>query len=272
MAITQYPFRDYDLKKYKDWLKSLSEHGFYYPFVTVRSTNKFSRRHQMFCSTQDRIVHLLSDGERRAYQGILWQQSPKTIYDQFALDPELTMLIATELNYAHPRIWELRKSVVMTTDLLVIPQDPNEHWVACSFKYWDKVYEEVDGEVRKISPRTWQKFEIEKQFWNRQGVQYKVITDRDYSKELLRNIEYLSVSMRFEISDELRAKFLYEFKSTWIWHKTYPLRDLLVLTSNKLNISLKQADICFRQACYTKELAINMESRIAEYLAVEVQL
>ncbi|WP_286235359.1 TnsA endonuclease N-terminal domain-containing protein [Thalassotalea sediminis] len=234
------------VKKYKQWITDISN-GEYRSYLTVRDVNKIGRRHWIFCDIQNREVHLLSDGERRMYMELLYKPNTVAIFEQYALDLDETLDIAVELNILHPRNWKTKEAYVMTTDFLVetVSEDgQTTQLTAYTFKYWDQIFKlNWLDEVEYKSMRTWQKFAIEREFWHRRGIDYRVVTERDATKVQYYNKLFSEAAKDLEVSNEELTTFLNCFCEKWQLAPWLQLQDLIKQVSNTLSIS----DSCARQ-------------------------
>lgn len=97
MAKTQISISEKTIKKFNAWKKGIVLSGQYKPYLTVRDVNKIGRRHWLFCPKQKRQVHLLSDGESRAYKKLISKPSTVIVEEQFALDIDETLDIGKRL-------------------------------------------------------------------------------------------------------------------------------------------------------------------------------
>lgn len=257
-------------KKFDDWQKLVRKGGFQ-PFLKVHQVNKVSRRHLHFYSPQQRTAHYLSDGEFRTAKGLAWLPEVETIEEQYPLDPRVTLAIAIDQNFIHPRIWETNEGVVMTTDFLVhfFPSTKLRP-VAYSFKYWDQIYNVQDGETIEKNWRTWQKFKIEQLYWNQRNVDFEVITERTFPKVVINNIEWFRIAAKFEFTNDQIKIFKDVF--IWEWSKAY-YKILHVLLSNvakALKIEFIDADKLFRFCCYHQIITLNLYTPVAHQNPVEL--
>jgi len=225
------------VKALNQW-KSDINNGLYRPYLTVRKVNKVGRRHWVRCLRQKRDVHLLSDGERRAYSILLNTPGTLCVMEQFALDIDETMEIALESNVIHPRNFKTGEAHVMSTDFVVKRLASNQSSVvttAYTFKYSDKIFE-VDGFKKKAkSHRTWEKFGIEREYWNRRQVEYRVITELDATKERFWNVQFCSPAAQLEFADELINGFLTTFQKCWFTEPNLSLQILANRTALEMN-------------------------------------
>lgn len=105
------------------------------------------------------------------------------IREQFPLLPqEETIIIAEELGIKPPADPRTGESIVMTTDfLLTVDKGQGVSEVAHTIKKKDELMEE----------RVLEKFEIEREFWNRKGINWGVVTEEEIHKTMARNISYI---------------------------------------------------------------------------------
>ncbi|KGJ87325.1 TnsA endonuclease N-terminal domain-containing protein [Colwellia psychrerythraea] len=258
--------------KLNKWKKDLLEK--YRPYLTVRDVNQIGRRHWLFCPIQKRHVHLLSDGEYRTYKKILSSKSVVKIEEQYALDIDETLDIAIALNAIHPRDWETNLGYVMTTDFVVtyMNKSGSTYRVAYTFKYWEQIYEEVDGKVNKIKPRTWQKFDIERQYWKARGVDYRVLTERDATKAEAWNFDYFELAYDFKASKSELTEFAIGFVEAWLSAPHKWLQDHFKTLAGKTGKSFQHIQSLFQYMGLHNLLPINCDKHIRLFRPVELEL
>lgn len=105
------------------------------------------------------------------------------IREQYPLLPiEETLLIAKELGIKHPRDPRTQEPVVMTTDFIVSVLKDGQHVdVARTLKYKDDL----------VNERVLEKFEIERVYWERQGVNWGIVTENEVPKTIATNIAFV---------------------------------------------------------------------------------
>lgn len=279
------------IRKFNKWKKDINDINNYRPYLTVRVVNKMGRRHWLFCKKQRREVHLLSDGEFRAYKKLLWQPGVIRVMEQFALDIDKTLDIAVSKNYRHPRNWETNEAHVMTTDFLVQKYDlKNPSRVittAYSFKYWDQIFvlspdeeeaswneakEEVDLKPQKKSARTWQKFEIEEIYWNNRGVQYEVITENFATKEEAWNIRFCESAWQATYTFDESNYFVEAFIEAWQSNFKKTLTFILKLVATRLTTSEEKALELFKYCALNHLLPLKHSNCLQPYRHLELAL
>lgn len=126
--------------------------------------------------TTGRIHHLLSRNEE--YYFYILDADPEVldIREQFPLRLSETMEISRRLNVRHP--WKGDFPFVMTTDFLITKNDGlHARTVKCS--------DELNN------PRVVEKFSIEHAYWSSRGIDWKIVTERQISRDRSLNCQWL---------------------------------------------------------------------------------
>lgn len=229
-------------KKYHDWFRDIQKN--YRPFLTTNSVNKYSRRHQYFCPIQSRIIHLLSDGELYAYQGLIRAPGTTDVLEQYALDPEWTVEIAESLGIRHPENLKSGSIHIMSTDFVVSRCSKK---TAYTFKYCKDLYR-TNSKAIEPDPskwRTWQKLAIENDFWKRQGIEYRIITERDFPKSQFYNLKRSEYAANLDFSDSFTDEFIRKFIALWLKNPHQLLGNIINQCSHDLNATTKQCEDVF---------------------------
>ena len=172
---------------------------YYNPFLTVRDVPSKGRVHRRPALTHNRIVHLLSDLELAAFLIFDWQHSVIDIREQFPLNPEATISIAKRLGIKHPAYRGVIQ--VMTTDLLVDFNLGGQHLSkAISVKYAQDLEDE----------RTIEKLELERRFWEGEGIEWFIFTEHEVPVLFVKNIRWLAPHMHSYDLAEQQRMFVFE--------------------------------------------------------------
>jgi len=126
---------------------------------------------------------MFSDLERNYFYISEFYDCVVDIREQFPLLPKSeTIVIANELGIKHPTNPKTNEPVVMTTDfLLTIEKDNRFIDVARTIKMKDELLKE----------RVIEKFEIERVYWERRGIEWGIVTEEEIPKAIARNISYI---------------------------------------------------------------------------------
>lgn len=203
-------------------------HGKHYkPFLTVRDVPSKGRVHRRPARTHNRIVHLLSDLELAVFLCFDWSTLVTDIREQFPLNPESTIDIANRFGIKHPAYGSVIQ--VMSTDFLIdLNIDGQFVNHAVSVKYAQDLEDE----------RALEKQEIERLFWEGEGVDWFVFTELDVPLTLVKNIRWLAPHIHSYDLEEKERVVTFE-------------RIVKALDGNpneKLALPLKELDIEFGQS------------------------
>lgn len=257
------------------WKKDIAEAQHHLAYVTVRDVNKVGRRHWMYCPKQKREVHALSDGELGAYKVLVWQPDTISVDEQYPLDIDETLDIAIGMNVVHPRDWKTNTAHVMTTDFVVKTRlsDGTYKRIAYTFKYWEQIYK-VDGhgDVVKINRRTWQKFAIERAYWLRREVEYRVVTERDTTKARVWNINYFELAYDTRASSQELTEFGEAFIVSWQSNPRAELQEHLIRVSKRLGLTFQRSQALFQYCGLHHLLPIVTTRHIRLFRSVELAL
>ncbi|PSB34399.1 TnsA endonuclease N-terminal domain-containing protein [Stenomitos frigidus] len=131
----------------------------------------------------DRVHHLLSEMETNYFYVLEWSPKVLDIREQFPLLPlEETLAIADQCGFAHPSDPKTKEPIVMTTDFRVtVKQGTKTVEQARTVKY-----------VKDLqSQRILEKLEIERCYWQKRGIDWGIVTERDVPNTVAANVKWL---------------------------------------------------------------------------------
>jgi hypothetical protein len=161
----------------------------YKPWLTVRSVPTHGLAHRIFGLTTNRVHHLLSNWELGCFLLLDHRDVVTDIREQYPLHPLIeTQDIADQLGYRHPMQRRTRKGVpaeqpiIMTTDFLVsLSAGAGAPEMAIAVKPSDKLN----------SRRTLEKLEIERRYWERREIPWRLVTEHELPRALTDNLQFL---------------------------------------------------------------------------------
>ncbi len=155
----------------------------YKPWLTVQDISSLGKVSRVQGYKTGRLHHFLSDGERDYFLIADWAPSVIDIREQFPLLPrEKTIEICEHLRIAYPVDPRTRVTRALTTDFLIdLRVNGVEMQVARSFKKSDDL----------ASDRTVEKLEIERLYWESQGIDWAIVTEKELPATLVANLEWL---------------------------------------------------------------------------------
>lgn len=152
----------------------------YKPWYTIQDVPSHGRSTRIRGAVTGREHHLLSDIETGMFLECDRAEGVLDLREQYPLPREKTRAIAAQAGIRHPA--DHGVDVVVTTDLLVdIMCSGSRKLIALSAK------------PAKLldSDRTIEKLEIERRFWAGAGVNFRIVTEREVSKVVVKNLRWL---------------------------------------------------------------------------------
>lgn len=151
----------------------------YQPWLKVHDVPSKGVTHRVPGRKTGRMHVLFSTIERDAFLAAQWLDDVTDIREQFPLTPiEETEAIAADLGVNHP-IHPKGEIVLMTTDLLLTTRGGRLEAVA--IKPADKLSER----------RVLEKLEIERLYWERRGVPWSIVTERELPEGFAANLVWI---------------------------------------------------------------------------------
>ena len=182
MAKRRYGFDEPKIQRFLKEGRGTGFHADYKPWLTIQDVSSLGRSSRIHSFKTGREHHLLSDHETGLFLMLEWSDAVVDIREQFPLDREVTRRIAREVAVPHPRDPQSQVDLVMTTDVLIDAQvDGHVRSYARAVKPADKLDDD----------RVVQKLEIERRYWQGQGVSWALVTDKELPKERIRNLRWL---------------------------------------------------------------------------------
>lgn len=152
----------------------------YKPWLRIQDVPSLGRASRLKGIKTGRQHEFLSDMERNYFYILEYSDLIKDIREQYPLLPvEATVLIAKELGIEHPKNPETGELVVMTTDFLVTINRYNK---SCEVARTVKPKDEL------LNKRILEKFEIERVYWERKGIDWGIVTEEEIDKTAASNI------------------------------------------------------------------------------------
>ncbi|WP_415760989.1 TnsA endonuclease N-terminal domain-containing protein [Pseudomonas sp. CP4] len=229
----------------------------YVPWLRVQDVPSIGRSHKIPGVKIDRIHHLLSDLERSYFLVCEFSEDVVDIREQYPLLPsERAQAIATSLDVRFPRYPRTTLPYVMTTDFLLTVKDLNGDFksVARTVKYRS----DLEG---KGSKRTLEKLEIEKRFWQSQGVDWRVVTDEFFTRDLIKNLGLIRKYSKLH-RNLMKVSLHSNFIDCLANSREYPwtLATCLRKIASLLSISYIDAQAIFFHLVWNKVLKIDLVS------------
>jgi hypothetical protein len=149
----------------------------YKPYIQAREFNSLGTTSNVIDWKTGRTMELLSQGEAMLWFILRWDDTNLDIREQYRLEIKDTLKISDEFRIRHPK----NRTTSMTTDFLVTKNNHSE--IAYSLKTSRK-------SLNKI--RTTEKLFIEKCYWSRRNVEFKLIFKDELNNKLAQNIRLVT--------------------------------------------------------------------------------
>ncbi len=168
------------------WIKEGRGSGIginYKPWLKIQDVSSLGRSTRLKGIKTSRQHEFLSDLERNYFYLTEHSDFIFDIREQFPLLPlEETIVIADELGIKHSTDPKTGEPIVMTTDfLLTVDKGQGVFEVARTVKMKDELLKE----------RVLEKFEIEREYWQRRDIDWGIVTEEEIHKVMARNISYI---------------------------------------------------------------------------------
>jgi TnsA endonuclease-like protein len=192
----------------------------YEPHIRVQNVPSKGRVSRAKGSKTGRPHHCLSKLEWYFFLILEWSLIVIDIREQYALDVEETVAIAAILGIRHPIDNKTKKPRPLTTDFVItVKSSKGTVDQARTVKY-----------VKDLpSKRVMEKFEIERIYWERRGIDWGIVTEKEIDFTFAANIEkvyyYRDAARLSPLSEETIRCLKSELTSRAI-RKNIPLRDI----------------------------------------------
>ena len=227
----------------------------YLPWLRVQDVPSRGHSRKIQGVKVDRLHHFFSNLEYSYFLINEFSEDVIDIREQYPLLPrDRAQTVASALGLKYPNYPRTTLPYVMTTDFLLTVRklDGSFESVARTVKYQG----DLSGEN---SRRTLEKLEIEKHFWNAQGVSWEIITESDFTVELVQNLGLLRKFSK--ISRALtQPEIVSEFLSRLMEYKHYPWTTAQVLKkiSTQLFVSYQDSRALYNNLIWNKQIKLNL--------------
>ena len=241
----------------------------YKPWLVIQDVSSLGRSTRLKGIKIPRQYEFLSDLERNYFYLLEYSDLVVDIREQFPLLPiDETLIIAEELGIKHPTHPQTKEPIVMTTDFVVTKLEEGQPVnLARTLKYKDDL----------MDRRVMEKFEIEREYWERKGTDWGIVTELEVPKEMAMNISFVH-----SYADLSSIEDFSEFSEADI--DTYSV----YLISNLLNAEMTVRESCkrldevfylapgsgltlFKHLIITKAIEVDLMNRLDVNSVIEIQ-
>lgn len=229
----------------------------YKPWLKVSDlTSSAGMRSRFFSLKCGRMIHVLSRAEKLAFLRFDWDEDVVEIYEQYALDPDVTKAIAEHLEYPVPG-YSQQDGFVMTTDLLIRVRLPGGN-------YGLRAYQVKSSRKDVEGSRTKQKLEIEREYWKRKQVQWEILFAEDFNPIFSKNLDRLSTQRNRQYSEEDIALMLDIVSTLKSELPDASLKQLCEATTDLASGQLVSADDMFLILAAKRKISFAIETKLID--------
>ena len=219
--------------------RGLGVGGGYCPWIKVRDFSSDGRSHMPWAATTGRKHQYLSDLELAFHRWADFSPHICDIREQFPLFPvSETKAIAEDLGIRHPVYPRTSVDTVLTTDFVLTLAHDKLTLLARSVKYCKDLRDQ----------RVLENLELEKQYWNRRGIDWRLVTERDMSQVVLKNLSWLCRGLTESYDDQVKQRFLRALTEA---RPTDTLRGALETAGRRADLNRQQAFVLFQHLVWT---------------------
>jgi len=168
----------------------------YIPALTIHSLNSVGLSTRIPGIKSGRHHELLSKNEQNYFVIAEFSANVIDIREQFPMNIDRTQLIASELGLDHPYDPKKKEQIRMTSDFCI------------SIRRGSSTFD-IIRTVKSVSDilqlRTIEKYEIERIYWEREGINWGIVTELEINKILAKNIRSFRDAYSLKNVSEIEA-------------------------------------------------------------------
>ena len=160
----------------------------YMPWIRVQDFASQGVVSRVKGRTTGRVHHLLSNNELAYFYILDWSDGVTDIREQYPLsDLACAVTVAAQAGIKYPTDKVSGYPYIMTCDFMVTTTSGAKARTI-------KMTKELEN------PRTLEKLEIERRYWAAHGVDWRIVTEHEISRQKAKNIEWLYTSEGFSVA------------------------------------------------------------------------
>ena len=182
---------DWDSNKLNRWIKEGRGQGEgenYKPWLTIQDFPSMGRVTRVFGWTTNRIHHFFSDTQLKYFYLLDWEERVIDIREHYPLiDLEVVLKNTSDLKLDKFIDKKTKEPYILTTTFLITLLNPDgqKSFAARSIKYASELSKKT----------TIEKLEIERRYWEAQGINWGIVTNKDINDVRAKNIEWIHSAM-----------------------------------------------------------------------------
>ncbi|MFE8091047.1 TnsA endonuclease N-terminal domain-containing protein [Bacillus toyonensis] len=245
MGGKDYTWTESRFKRYIQEGRGLGELREYRPWLEVDDVPSTGQQHKKLGWKTNREHHLLSNLEEYYFYILEWTDDVVDIREQYPLDFEETEQICNKKSIKHPVDNKTQVIIPFTTDFFItVRRNKNIEYVARTVK------QSVDLE----DERNLEKFEVEREYYARKGIDWGIVTEKDIPNIFVLNIQdfhgYSRLEQEFKEYKELFMQYFIESP------QNYSIVDITSRFDTLYNLSVGSALSIFKHFLAQKRIII----------------
>ncbi|MFS0599481.1 TnsA endonuclease N-terminal domain-containing protein [Peribacillus frigoritolerans] len=221
----------------------------YTPWIHIKDVPSEGKGNRPLGWKTNRTHQFLSNLEFYVFLAYEWSDNIVDIREQFPLDRNKTVELAEKLSIKHSVYLGTDVNIVMTTDfLLTVKTESGNKQIVRSVKPADKMSDR----------RTIEKLQLEKAYWEKQGVDWRIITEKDIDEKFSKNMLWLhnqKGSMGIPFKQEMILLLINELK-TFLFESNETFLDCFARFENHFNLPGGTAILLFRHSLANKNMKV----------------
>lgn len=227
----------------------------YVPWTKTSDFSSKGRATRIFSPKLGRIVHLQSDNQLRAF--LTYEFCPRTL-DLRESWPLLDVLevIDDKENLRFDKFQDKTtgQRYVITTSFLLTVRDLNGNQ-----KYLARTVKNTTELNRKM---TWEKLEIERRYWSAKGIDWKLVTENQLSRQVAKNILWVRETLLNDSNQVDKEKLSIRLHNYLFNNNQLALRDVLKEFDRAEDVSKGTGLYLFRYLIATRRIRVDMHRAI----------
>lgn len=195
------------MKRNKEWNKAKFERFMkegrgqgdlneYKPWLTIQDLPSKGRATRIYGWKTRRIHHFFSDIQTRFFYLLEWEESIIDIKEHFPLLDLKDTLLFNDIDIEKYVSEDGTDYIFTTTFLMKVLKNTKVQFIARSIK----AYHELDRKG------TIERFEIERRYWEKKGVDWGIVTNKEIPIIRAKNIEWLHSSLELDLHEILKQE------------------------------------------------------------------
>ena len=176
----------------------------YKPWIEIHDLASQGLANRVQSPIHGRECHLHSQLEADWFYAVHALQGIQDVREQYPLDLEETLAIAQQLEIKHPTDPKTQEPCVATTDFLLTFRDGQREF--------DKAIA-IKFAADLASERVLEKLEIERVYWSARNIEWRILTEKELPRALVKNMRWLVPRLDLASSGEFTADLILNIRT-----------------------------------------------------------